>query len=589
MEIGNIEKNNDVVAIEIENLSVWTYEEKSLWQRKVTKPSIRILNNISGRIKPSEFVAVLGPSGAGKTTLLVSIAGKCRLPRNGTVTVNGEDIRLLDRVVEIVPQFDIFMPGLSVMEHLIFMTELTVGSCKLKENKKRLQCLLADLKLDKISQTNVTDLSGGERRLLSLATSLLTNPDILVCDEPTTGLDSYNAFIVIGALKKLSLYGKVVICSVHQPSTDLFKAFNSIILMAEGRLLFHGTHEECDELFQSINLHCPANYNPADFYIRVLSNLQSSTHVERILDEYRNRFSMNGVMTKPAARTKTKTYKGSWVKEVQLLLWRSSLTLQRDVKEQIIQLFSNIIVTAIVVSTFFAGVSGTTQRGIQDMSGLLWLMTSETSFIFAYSSLFAFEAELPLFKREVGTYSCSSYLACKFFSCIPRCVVWPMLTVVIMTLFVDLPNHALTSMGFLLTLIVSGLTASAYGLGMAALFTSSGLLGDVMPCVDLPLFLMSGVFRRIALMPIWLHVVRYLSHFYYTMDAMSNIYWRQISHIDCVSNLTGVCDGAAVLAEVGYSQNFVTQDSLGLLFLVAFWIILAYFGLKREERRGYAY
>jgi ABC-type multidrug transport system ATPase subunit len=78
---------------------------------------------------------------------------------------------------------------------------------------------------------------------------LLSSPQILICDEPTTGLDSYNAWLVIDILKKLTICGKVVICSVHQPSTDIFKEFSSLMLMAEGKLLFHGSPDDCEELF----------------------------------------------------------------------------------------------------------------------------------------------------------------------------------------------------------------------------------------------------------------------------------------------------------------------------------------------------
>lgn len=69
------------------------------------------------------------------------------------------------------------------------------------------------------------------------------------------------------------------------------------------------------------------------------------------------------------------------------------------------------------------------------------------------------------------------------------------------------------------------------GLGMSALFTSTGNMGDVMPCFDLPLFLMSGAFLTISTLPIWLYPVKFISHFYYAMDTISNLYWRQILYI----------------------------------------------------------
>lgn len=84
------------------------------------------------------------------------------------------------------------------------------------------------------------------------------------------------------------------------------------------------------------------------------------------------------------------------------------------------------------------------------------------------------------------------------------------------------PNHLSVSFSFPL------------GLGMAALFTSTGIMGDVMPCIDLPLFLMSGAFLRISSLPTWMYPVKYISHFFYAMDAVSNIYWRQIDHIGMI-------------------------------------------------------
>ncbi|CAH0767419.1 unnamed protein product [Diatraea saccharalis] len=441
------------------------------------------------------------------------------------------------------------------------------------------------MKLKNIAHTRISKLSGGERRLLSLATSLLSSPQILICDEPTTGLDSYNALLVVESLKKLAIRGKVVICSVHQPSMDVLKEFNSIILMADGKLLFHGSHEECKDMFESVNLYCPKNYNPAEFYIREVSRL-SPELVESIKASHQ---SVSCVETEHPARTRM--YRRNWFKQVQLLLWRSSLSFGRDLKGQLFQLFVNVMASSLIIGTCYVGISGTSQRGVQDVRGMLWLMTSEVCFAIAYTALYAFEQDLPLFKREVGTYSCSAYYVARLLGFVPRCVIWPLVLVFLITLAVQLPNHALTAVEFFVTLSIAAVASSAYGLGMAALFTSTGIMGDVMPVADLPLFLMSGAFLRLSSLPMWLYPIRFLSHFYYAMDAVSNIYWRQIEHIDCPTNSTSSCiyDGASVLAEAGYSNKFMLQDPTGMIMVTAFWSILAYYGLKREEKRGYAY
>ncbi|XP_037298558.1 protein brown isoform X1 [Manduca sexta] len=590
MELNMVNKQldvNDDEVIRINGLKVWTPEEKSWWRRKVIKPQGLILNGVSGCIKEGEFAALIGPSGAGKTTFLVSLAGKCTLPSDGSVTVNGRNVK--QGAVEIVPQFEVFMDSLSVKEHLIFMTEMKLGNYKKPHNNVILNTLIRDLKLKSHLNTPIKGLSGGERRLLSLASSLLSNPQILICDEPTTGLDSYNALLVIGVLKKLSLTGKVVICSVHQPSWDLFKEFSSILLMAEGKLLFHGTHEQCRRLFESINLRCPMNYNPAEFYIRALSNGRG--YIEKILEMSPNGFSECRETSEITDKGSIKMTQRHWCKQVELLLWRSSISLKRDIRNQLLQLFLSVMASSLVIGTCYMGISGNTQRGIQDIRGFLWLMTSEVCFGLSYNALYAFDAEITLFKREAGMYSCSAYFVNRLLNYIPRCIVWPITLVFIATLAVELPNHVVTALEFTAALIGAGFASVAYGLGMSAVFISSGVMGDVMPCADLPLFLMSGAFLRITSIPLWLYPLKYISHFYYAMDAISNLYWRQIYYIDCPSNSTTLCikDGPSVLLENGYSANFIFEDCLGLMFITILWSLLAYWGLKREEKKGYAY
>ncbi|CAH2050008.1 unnamed protein product, partial [Iphiclides podalirius] len=547
--------------VKVEGLTVWTPEERSWWRKKPTKPKTVILNNVTDSIQNGEFLAILGPSGAGKTTYLVSLAGKCTLPSKGNVTVEGRNVSELPTgTVEILPQFDVFMDCLSVMEHLVFMMEMKLGRSVKTANKTILQTIMGALKLNAHERTFIRSLSGGERRLLSLASSLLSSPQILICDEPTT---------------------------------DLFKEFSSICLMSEGKILFHGTHQGCKALFDSVDLRCPVNYNPAEFYIKAVSNACGNVnHVERILENYRNRFrgcepSYEG----PTATPRPPICRRTWPKQVQILLWRFSIRFRRDIKILAISLLLSTIIGAVVIGTCFAGSTGTTQTGVQNLRGFLWLICSEVSFSLSYTALFSFESELPLFRREVGVYAVSAYYVARFLSEVPRCVIWPIPFVTITASAVELPNHFVTVLEIYFALLVTGLASTAYGLGMGALFISSGTMGDVMPCTDLPLFLMSGAFLRISSLPVWLYPVKYISHFYYAMDAISNIYWRQIGEIDCPLNTTNTCvkNGAAVLMENGYSSNFVLQDTLGILLVVTLWSILGYYGLKKEKRKGYTY
>ncbi|XP_069363366.1 protein brown-like isoform X3 [Maniola hyperantus] len=483
------------------------------------------------------------------------------------------------------------MDSISVLEHLVFMTEMKLGSIKKSSHRQTLKQLLTELKLLMLQHSPISSLSGGERRLLSLATSLLSSPQILICDEPTTGLDSYNATLVIGVLKQLASSGKTVICSVHQPSSDLFKEFTSIALMSDGRLVFHGSQEDCKKLFKRFNLRCPKNYNPAEFYIKAVS--ESSSDYEKVLEnncDQPDEGDESGSVATTGAHL-SYTHQRFWLRQVQLLLWRSALTFRRDIKNYVFQLFLCTMISSVIIGTCYVGISGTTQRGVQDIRGFLWLICSEVSFSVSYCALYAFDSDLILFRREVGVYSASAFYVSRFLSLMPRCVVWSLSYVAIATLMVDLPDYFLTSLKIASALVATSVASTAYGLGMGAMFISTGIMGDVMPCADLPLFLMSGAFLRISSLPFWLYPLKYFSHFYYGMDAISNIYWRQIDHIDCSYNTTSSClsNGAAVLIENGYSDNFVLEDSLGILFITLVWSVLGFCGLKREENKGYAF
>ncbi|CAH3965771.1 unnamed protein product [Pieris brassicae] len=580
MEHSKLKEEENEIVIRVNNLTVSTRDQKSWWRRKGTRSKTIILNNVSACMKTGDLVAVIGPSGAGKTTFLTSLAGKCNLISSGSIAVNNTEIvNIQTGLIELVPQFDVFMDHLTVSEHLIFMTEMKLGSVKDEENRNHLTFLIHELKLKALKNNTIRSLSGGEKRLLSLATSLILSPIILICDEPTTGLDSYNASLVIGVLKKLS-QGKIVICSVHQPSSELFNEFNSVCLMSEGNLVFCGCQVECKKQFERLKLYCPVNFNPAEFYIRAISN----GSVEFLENNQQPCFRTGSSLTLP----QIKTYQRNWFKQIQLLIWRSSLSIKRDLKAYLLQLFVSTLISSMIIGTCYVGISGRTQRGVQDLKGFLWLMVSEVSFSLSYVALYAFEGDLNLFKREVGVYRTSAFYVCRFLCLLPKCLIWPIAYVLIVTLAVELPNHIFTAFKFSIALIITAIASSAYGLGMGALFTSTGVMGDVMPCADLPLFIMSGAFIRLSSLPIWLLPLKYISHFYYGMDAVSNIYWRQIDAIDCPTNSTSIChnDGNSVLTESGYSND---ENYLGFTFVTVLWNLLGYYGLKREENKGYIY
>ncbi|XP_055609222.1 protein scarlet isoform X3 [Uranotaenia lowii] len=247
-----------------------------------TRESIkRIINNVSGAVTPGTLIALMGSSGAGKSTLMSALAYRTQPGTivQGDILVNGHPIGpYMYRLSGFVHQDDLFVGSLTASEHLYFMAKLKLERGIPKKTVDRLiQELLERTGLAKCSNTRIGEvgvgkmLSGGEKKRLAFATELLTKPTILFCDEPTTGLDSFSAQNLVSMLQLLAKRGTAIICTIHQPSSQLFSMFDQVMLLADGRVAFAGKPNDALNFFEQHGYCCPSNYNPAEFLIGVLA------------------------------------------------------------------------------------------------------------------------------------------------------------------------------------------------------------------------------------------------------------------------------------------------------------------------------
>ncbi len=100
---------------------------------------------------------------------------------------------------------------------------------------------------------------------------IITDPSILFCDEPTSGLDSFMAVAITELMQDLAKKGKTIICTIHQPSSEIFNMFDKLCLMVEGKVAYFGEVTGATTFFKELNLKVPINYNPADFFIKNLA------------------------------------------------------------------------------------------------------------------------------------------------------------------------------------------------------------------------------------------------------------------------------------------------------------------------------
>jgi zinc/manganese transport system ATP-binding protein len=178
-----------------------------------------VLQGINLHIHPGQFAALVGPSGAGKTSLLKLLLGTLR-PRMGEVRVHGQSLRgESSPQVAYVPQIDGVDWNFPVtVEQVVLMGRVRRSSLwpwPSREERDALQNVLAQLEIEHLAKRHIRDLSGGQQQRIFLARALIAQPDLLVLDEPTTGLDMRTAETILHLLADLSRQGLTILMSSH--------------------------------------------------------------------------------------------------------------------------------------------------------------------------------------------------------------------------------------------------------------------------------------------------------------------------------------------------------------------------------------
>ena len=208
-----------------------------------------------------KLFGLMGGSGAGKSTLLNVLNGTSK-PTNGSVRINGIDIyknpKQVEGVIGFVPQDDLLIEDLTVFQNLYYASKL----CFSKASKKELEELV-NKTIDSLGLTQARDLrvgnplqktiSGGQRKRLNIGLELLREPSVLFVDEPTSGLSSRDSENIMDLLKELSLRGKMVFVVIHQPSSDIFKMFDKLVILdVGGHQIYYGNPVESVTYFKRI-------------------------------------------------------------------------------------------------------------------------------------------------------------------------------------------------------------------------------------------------------------------------------------------------------------------------------------------------
>ena len=255
------------------------------------------LHNMSFLEKSGKIVGIMGASGAGKTTLLNVLNGNLK-PSSGEVLVNGINVHRnngeLDGLIGYVSQDDLLIEELTVFQNLYYSAKQCFDNYTRFQLYRTVLKMLKNLGLYEIRNMRVGNplnkrISGGQRKRLNIALELIREPSILFLDEPTSGLSSRDSENILDLLKELTIKGKLVFVVLHQPSSEIFKMFDRLIILdTGGYLIYSGDPVESISYFKSKIRQ--ANWNDSECPVCGNVNSEQIFNIveSRIVDEYGN-------------------------------------------------------------------------------------------------------------------------------------------------------------------------------------------------------------------------------------------------------------------------------------------------------------
>ncbi|XP_071156888.1 protein white-like [Mytilus edulis] len=578
----------DPITLSWKDVNVYSIPEDKKCCRGSNPAAIpkRILRNVNGILKPGTLMACMGASGAGKSTLMniLTFRNCGKLVVQGDVRVNGIEIgRSIRNVSAYVQQDDLFIGALTVREHLQFRAILRMNkSIRKSKRLERVEEVIHELGLSKCANTligtpgRIKGISGGEMKRLSFASEILTNPPLLFCDEPTSGLDSYMAMNIVDMLKSLAAKGHTILCTIHQPSSEVYDMFDQLLLLAEGRTAYMGPAKEGLDFFKEQGYACPVNYNPADYFIMTMAILPDQLdncrkRVEKICDAFsKSKHAVeltketdtvcngtNPVTTTNLVVDRESSYGANWFQQFGSLTWRAWAQNIRDPLIMKVKIFQTIFIGVVLGLIYLHDNNNYDQKQVLNVNGVLFLLLTNMSFANMFAILNTFPTELPIFLREHGSglYRVDTYYLSKSITELPALIILPTLFVSILYWMAGLYYNVES---FLICCGISILvanTAASFGMIISTLSSSATMALAVAPPLLIPLMLFGGFFVQNDTIPDWLLWLKYLSWFQYSNEVLNINQWSDIDHIDC-KNVT-----VALNSTVGTPSRCFTTGS----------------------------
>jgi ATP-binding cassette subfamily G (WHITE) protein 2 len=579
-----------------------------------------VLKGVNCRAEPWEILAIVGPSGAGKSSLLEILAGKLT-PQSGSIFVNQKpvDKAQFKKTSGYVTQKDTLFPLLTVEETLMFSAKLRLRLPP-AELTSRVKSLIQELGLTRVAGARVGDdrvrgISGGEKRRVSIGVDVIHDPKVLILDEPTSGLDSTSALQIIDMLKTMAeTRGRTIILSIHQPGFRIVKLFNTILLLANGCVLHHGTVDQLGVNLRLMGLELPLYFNIVEFAIESIDTIQQNRKFhQEILPQLPSTpqqkkgdgqgESRNGKFTLQQLFQQSKVvdeetinvgmdlsfplkFANSRLRETMILTHRFSKNIFRT-KELFACRTIQMLISGLVLGSIFYNLKDDLV-GAQERVGLFaFILTFLLSCTTEALPIFLQEREILMKETSCGSYRVSSYAVANGLVYLPFLLILAILFTVPLYWLVGLNHNFMAFLHFLLLIWLILYTANSVVVCFSALVPNFIVGNSVISGVMGSFFLFSGYFISKQGIPSYWIFMHYISLFKYPFEGFLINEFSNSGK--CLEYMFGTCEvsGEDVLREEGYGEDSRWKNVVVMVCFILVYRFISYVILRcRCSQRG---
>ncbi|XP_065849073.1 pleiotropic drug resistance protein 1-like isoform X2 [Euphorbia lathyris] len=498
----------------------------------VLEARLELLKGISGAFRPGVLTALMGVSGAGKTTLMDVLAGrKSGGYIEGNISISGypKKQETFARISGYCEQTDIHSPNVTVYESLLYSAWLRlspeVDSHARKMFIEEVMELveLTSLRGGLVGLPGVDGLSTEQRKRLTIAVELVANPSIIFMDEPTSGLDARAAAIVMRTVRNTVDTGRTVMCTIHQPSIDIFDSFDELILLQKGGEEIYvgpiGRHSNIlIEYFEDIHgvPKIKDGYNPATWMLEITSAGQEAAlaidyaDIYKSSELYRRNKALIEELSTPQPGSKDlyfpTQYSQPFLNQCMACLWKQHWSYWRNPPYTAVKLFFAIVI-ALMFGTIFWDL-GSKRRRQQDIFNAIGSLYVALLFIgiqnaVAVQPVVAIERTVFYRERAAGMYSALPYAFGQVMIEVPYVAIQTIIYGVIVYAMIGFEWTANKFFWYIFFMFFSFLYFSFYGMMTTAITPNPNIAAVVASAFYAIWSLFSGFIIPRPRIPIW--------------------------------------------------------------------------------------